>query len=72
MKKNKKYLYKLLEAQEKKILLVNKDNYVKVIGCLSVCVCVQKDLANHWTDKVFLYNEASHRSREGSYNHAQL
>ena len=63
MKKNKKYLYKLLEAQEKKILFLNKDNYVQVIGCLSMCVCVQKDLANHWTDMVLLYNEALHRSK---------
>ena len=32
-----------------------------VIGCLCVCVSVPKDLANHWTNMVLLYNVASQR-----------
>ncbi len=33
--------------------------------CLCVCRFVPKDLANRWTDRVFLNRVDSHRSREG-------
>ena len=29
---------------------------MKVTGCVSVCLCVPKDLPNHQTDIVILYN----------------
>ena len=45
--------------------------YNKITGCLSVCVfvclCVSKDLADHWTDIVIFYRVDSHRSWEGSW-----
>ena len=42
--------------------------YIKVTGCLSVCLCVPTDLGNSWNDIVLLYSDACHRSREGSTN----
>ena len=41
----------------------NNNPYIKVRGCLSVCLSVAKDLANHWTDMID--NVDSHRSQKG-------
>ena len=55
-------------------MIMSNDNNIKVTGflyynpkdiCESVCLYVPKDLANCWTDMVFLYNLASNRPREG-------
>ena len=40
----------------------------KVTGYVSVCLSVPKDLANHSTDMVLLYSEASHRSWKEYYH----
>ena len=39
-------------------------NYIKVTGCLGVCVSVAKDFANCWTYVILLYSEAYHISRQ--------
>ena len=45
--------------------IYNPNNEVK--GCLSFCMFVPKDLANHWTDLDLHNRVAIYRSREGLY-----
>ena len=58
------------KSKIRRVLNSSFNPYIKVKSyriCVfvSVCFCVPKDLAKHWTDMVLLYSSASHRSWKG-------
>ncbi len=62
--------YRQTHRQTHILLLYYKDKdnpYDKVTEYLSVCLFVQKDLANRWIDMALHYRVASHRSWESLY-----